>query len=110
LTGRWPRQSIAQFRFQLCARVKVDVQARVQLAQFGQARKQARAGKQRRHAQMQAHDIAGLHLRSDRFGQIFQLWADRRVKGMAVIGQLHRLMLAREQAFAHEIFQRANAA
>jgi hypothetical protein len=29
---------------------------------------------------------------------------------MAVIGQLHRLMLAREQAFAHEIFQRANAA
>jgi hypothetical protein len=73
-------------------------------------REQPFASIERRHAQMQAHDIAGFHLRSDRFGQMFQLRADRIVKRLAILGQLHRLMLAGEQALAHEIFQRAHTA
>jgi hypothetical protein len=41
---------------------------------------------------------------------MFQLRADRIVKRLAILGQLHRLMLAGEQALAHEIFQRAHTA
>jgi hypothetical protein len=40
------------------------MQARVKPTQLGQMREQPFASIERRHAQMQAHDIAGFHLRS----------------------------------------------
>ena len=45
----------------------------------------------------------------DRFGQFFQLRRNRCVEGVTVIGQLHRLVLAGEQALASEVFQRSDA-
>ena len=86
------------------------MQARVKFAQLGQTREEALTAKQRRHAQMQAQDIARLHLRIHRIGQLVETRADGCVKGLAFVGEAHCLMLPREHTLADEFLQRAHPA
>jgi len=59
---------------------------------------------------VQAQHLAAVDLRFHRFGQFFQLGADHVVEGLALVGQLHRLVLAGEEALAGEVFQRGDPA
>ena len=82
---------------QVRAGVDVDVQPRVQLAQLGQAREQPLAAEQRQHAEAQAQQLEVLGLRLDRLGQLLEMRGDDVVEVPALVGQLHRLVLAGEQ-------------
>ena len=59
---------------------------------------------------MQAQHPAILNLALNRSGQLVKPGADRSVEGLAVIRQLHRLVLAREQSLADEFFKRGDPA
>ena len=80
------------------------------LAQFGQAREQPLGAEQRQHPQMQPQHLAVLNLSFDRRRKLVKPQADRVVEGMAIVGQPHRLMLAREQPLADEFLKRGDPA
>ena len=92
------------------AGIKIDVQPGVLLAQFGQPRKQPLAAEQRQHPKVESQHTAVLNLAFDRCRQFVEFRSDGVVKGVAIVSQLHRLMLAGEQPFADELLQRGKPA
>ena len=92
------------------AGVDVDMQARVQGAQFRQLGEQALRAEQRQHAQPQAQHLQVFRLAFHRHRQRFQVRGHRIVEIAAVIGQPHGLAGAAEHLLAGEVFEVTDSA
>jgi hypothetical protein len=100
---------IAELGFGSGRAVDIDVQLRVELAQFAKAREQPLAAEQRQYAEAQAQDLPGIDQTVDPVGHLVDQRRDSIVELLALLGELEQLVLALEHRLSDELLQRAQA-